>query len=147
MSDELTQRADRMLEAALERTGAPDPRHTCRDRLRALKDADPDRYAGAVDFYRDELLPGVASGDGDPVVAWIEYGRSLAQALETGRTISIDETGLARPYEGPEPVSLALHLPDRRGAPALLVSAPPNPSPAQQATYHVLVEGKVRAPD
>lgn len=147
MSDELTQRADHILEAALERTGAPDPRPTCRDRLRALKDADPDRYASAVDFYRDELLPAVASGEGDPIVAWVEYGRTLAQALEAGRTVSIDQTGRAHPYEGPEPSRLVLHLPDRRGTPALLVSFPPRPSPAQQATYDVLVERRVRAPD
>jgi hypothetical protein len=142
MIDDVTERADRMLEAALEATGARDPREFYRDRLRELKQADPDAYQGAVAYYRDTLLPLVANGEGDPLGAWTEYGRRLAQALAPGRTVSVDDTGRAHPYDGPRADRLVLHLPDAGGSRALLVGLPAELSAAQRATYDVLVAGK-----
>jgi len=144
MTDSLTAAADRALEAALARTGARDPREFYRERLRDLKQADAREYERAVAYYTETLLPEVASGAGDPLAAWTEYGRRLAVALAPGRTVSIDETGRSHAYEGPSPDRLVLHLPDESGARALLVGLPPSLTDAQRATYDVLVAGKQR---
>lgn len=142
MSDEISEKADQVLEEALERTGARDPREFYRDRLRSLKSSDPEAYETAVEYYRETLLPKVASGEEEPLAAWTEYGRTLAEAVASGRTVSIDETGRSQPYDGRRQDRLILHLPDDTGAPALLVGLPPDLSPAQRATYDVLVAGK-----
>lgn len=144
MSDDAMQRADRNLEKALAASGARDPRDFYRDRLRELKKANPEGYERAVRYYRETLIPAVASGDQDPLGAWTEYGRKLAEALVQGRTVTIDQTGRAHPFEEPRADRLVLHLPDQRGGRALLVGLPPELTPAQQATYDVLVSGKQR---
>lgn len=144
MSDDRSAAADRALEEALAESGARDPRDFYRQRLRELKHVDRESYDTAVAYYRDELIPRVASGEGDPLDAWTEYGRTLAQALAPGRTVSIDESGRSHPYEGPDRRRLILHLPDDKAARALLVGLPAELSPAQRATYDVLVEGKQR---
>jgi len=141
MSDQVTQQADRNLEAALEATGARDPREFYRDRLRELKQANPDGYDSAVTYYRETLLPAVAEGTSAPLDAWTEYGKRLAEALMPGRTVSIDETGRSHSYEGPSLERLILHIPTGKGR-ALLVGLPAELSPAQRATYNVLVAGK-----
>lgn len=145
MSDDLTAKADAALEAALETAGARDPREFYRERLRELKRADQAEYESAVTYYRDTLIPGVAAGSVDPLEAWTEYGRRLASALAPGRTVSVDATGLAHEYEGARLDRLILHLPDDKGTRALLVGLPPTLTPAQRATYRVLVDGKQRA--
>lgn len=145
--DPTTEKADRILEEALERVGARDPRDFYRDRLRTLKETNPEGYQAAVEYYRDTLIPSVASGEADPLEAWTEYGRTLAEAVARGRTVSIDGTGQAHPYQGPDADRLVLHLPDDRGTKALLVGLPPHLTPAQRATYDVLVAGKQRLPD
>lgn len=145
MSDDPTAAADRALEAVLEATGARDPREFYRERLRDLKQADSAAYGTAVSYYRETLLPEVASGESAPLDAWTEYGRRLAAALAPGRTVSIDGSGLAHEYRGAEPDRLVLHLPDDPGDRALLVGLPPTLTEAQRATYRVLVEGKQRA--
>jgi hypothetical protein len=142
MSDAQAAAADQALEAALAAAGARDPREFYRERLRQLKQANPAAYAAAVAYYKDTLIPDVASGASDAVEAWTEYGRRLADALAPGRTISIDGTGLAHEYQGPERERLVLHLPDEKGERALLVGLPASLTPAQRATYAVLVEGK-----
>lgn len=145
MSDDLTDAADKALEAALAETGARDPREFYRERLRELKRASPGGYESAVAYYRDTLLPEVAGGERAPLEAWTEYGRTLAEALAPGRTVSIDETGLAHEYETGSSDRLVLHFPHEKGARALLVGLPPSLSEAQHATYRVLVDGKQRA--
>jgi hypothetical protein len=144
MNDEIAEKADRVLEEALERTGARDPRDFYRERLRSLKGTDAEAYGAAVEYYRGTLLPSVASEEEDPLAAWTEYGRTLAEAVASGRTVSIDETGRSEPYDGPRQDRLILHLPDDGGQRALLVGLPPELSPAQRATYDVLVAGKQR---
>ena len=145
MSDHPTPEADRRLQEALDAVGARDPREFYRERLRELKSHDADAYGKAVAYYKDKLIPRVASGDAEPLVAWAEYGRVLAEAVAVGRTVSIDASGRAQPYDPPEELDrLVLHLPDDNGRKALLVSLPPQLSDAQRATYDVLVSGKQR---
>jgi hypothetical protein len=143
MADDLTAEADRRLEAALAAEGARDPREFYRERLRELKQANPDGYAEAVAFYRDTLVPQVASGEADPLVVWTEYGRRLAEALAPGRTVAIDPTGRAHADRSPPPRDhLVLHLPGARTGRALVVGLPGELTPAQRATYDVLVAGR-----
>lgn len=143
MSDDVTAAADRRLEEALAAEGARDPREFYRERLRELKQANPEGYVEAVGFYKDTLIPQVASGEGDPLAAWTEYGRRLAEALAPGRTVAVDGTGFARPYEAPAPRDhLILHLPGGKGGRAILVGLPADLSSAQRATYDILVAGK-----
>ncbi len=143
MSDDLNARADARLEEALAAEGARDPREFYRERLRELKQADPEGYAAAVAYYRDTLIPEVASGAAEPLSAWTEYGRRLAEAVSPGRTVAVDGTGRAHPYEPPAPRDhLVLHFPGGKGGRALLVGLPASLSPAQRATYDVLVGGK-----
>jgi hypothetical protein len=145
MSDDPAATADKVLEAALAEAGARDPREFYRERLRELKRADQAEYESAVAYYRDTLIPEVVGGQRDPLDAWTEYGRRLAAALAPGRTVSVDGTGLAHEYLGPARDRLVLHLPDGKGVRALLVGLPTQLSPAQRATYAVLVEGKQKA--
>ncbi len=143
MSDDPTKEADRLLEEALERAGARDPREFYRERLRELKSVSQSGYEEAVAYYRTSLIPEIASGNVEPLAAWTEYGRRLATALAPGRTVVVDGSGRALPYEAPPPLDrLVLHLPDDKKGRALLVGLPPEPTPAQRATYDVLVRGR-----
>lgn len=147
MSDDLTAEADRRLQDALDAVGARDPREFYRERLRELKQANPQGYQEAVAYYRDTLIPTVAGGDAPPLEAWTEYGRRLAEAAAPGRTVSVDGTGRAHPYAPPAaPDRLVLHLPDQPGR-ALLVGLPAELTDAQRATFDVLVQGKQKLPD
>lgn len=146
MSDEFIAQADARLEEALALVGARDPREFYRERLRDLKQANPEGYATAVSYYRDTLIPEVASGDAEPLAAWTEYGRRIAEAVAPGRTVAVDTSGLAHPYESPAPGDrLVLHLPEGKGGRAILVGLPAELSAAQRATYDVLVSGKQKA--
>jgi hypothetical protein len=146
MSESLAAAADKALEAALAESGARDPREFYRERLRELKQLKPAEYQTAVAYYTETLLPEVAKGEGDPLAAWTEYGRRLAEALTSGRTVAIDRSGRAGPFERADREQLVLHLPDDSSARALLVGLPPSLSAAQRATYDVLVAGKQRLP-
>jgi hypothetical protein len=144
MSETVAAAAEQALEAALAQSGARDPREFYRERLRELKRLRPDEYQSAVSYYTQTLLPDVAERRRDPLLAWTEYGRRLAEALAPGRTVAVDQTGRARPYDSSAVVSLVLHLPDDGGARALLVALPRRLSPAQRATYDLLVAGRQR---
>ena len=144
MADAVATAAEQALETALAESGARDPREFYRERLRELKRVRPDDYQKAVAYYTETLLPDVASRRREPLAAWTEYGRRLAEALAPGRTVGIDESGRARPFDAAPAGSLVLHLPDDSGARALLVALPRSLSPAQRATYDVLVSGKQR---
>lgn len=134
--------ADKRLEAALEKTGARDPRALCRERLRELKGVDAAAFERSVSHYRDRLIPSIVAGE-EPFTAWVEYGRTIARLTVQGRTVSIDRTGLAREYATPaDPEALVLHLPEGGKGRALLVARPRDPSPAQQATCDLLVDGR-----
>lgn len=143
MDEDLKQKADARFEEALEDSGARDPRDYYRDMLRELKERDADAYEGAVEHFRDVLIPGIASGELEPLAAWREYGCRLADWIAEGRTVEIDESGLSRPHDPSDyDDRLVLHLPDDTGEKALLVSLPSDVTSAQRATYDLLVAGK-----
>ena len=149
MDDSRQAEADKRFERALTDSGARDPRDYYRERLKALRGTDPEAYEKAVSYYQNTLIPDVASGEVDPLSAWRRYGLEIARLTAPGRTVAIDPTGKADPYE--EPVTadrLILHLPEKGAGRALLVGLPPEPSPAQLATYDWLVGGRkgLRAP-
>jgi hypothetical protein len=142
------ERADARLEQALEQSGARDPREFYRERLRELKDRDPGGYGEAVRYFEETLIPRVAADGVDPLAAWTEYGRRLAELSAPGRTVSVDSTGRASPYAPPAPPdALVLHMPQVAGGRALLVGLPRTLSEAQRATYDWLVLGRQKLRD
>ncbi len=145
MSDKIAAEAEEKLEAALQAEGARDPREFYRERLKELKQKSQEEYQNAVSYYRDVLLPSIASGEAHPLDAWTEYGRTLATALAPGRTVRIDASGKALSYESPNRADLVLQIPSGKGR-AVLVALPSKLSRAQKATYDVLVRGKTKAP-
>ena len=141
--DKLHAEAERRLEAALAASGARDPREFYRERLRALKQADWAAYEEAVGYYRDTLVPSVAGG-ADPLPAWTEYGRRLAALAAPGRTVIVDRSGVAVPYEVPAPSDrLVLHLPKGGRGQGVVVGIPAELSRAQRATYDLLAGGRL----
>ena len=137
------QDADRALAEALERTGARDPRELARERLRELKHNNQAAYEDAVVFYQETLVPTVAGGDADPLLAWTQYGLKLAELTAPGRAVTIDTAGRSVPYEAPAPPeALLLHLPEAQNQKALVVGLPPELTGAQRAAYDWLVAGR-----
>jgi hypothetical protein len=135
--------AERILARALEERGRRDPREDFRELLRQLRSRDAEAYDRAVAHYRSTLVPGIASSAIDPIEGWLEYGRMIASSLEKGRTVAIDGTGKAAPWEGPPPDDrLVLHLPDNERVKAIPVGAPAEPSPAQRSSWDLLVAGR-----
>jgi len=135
--------ANERFEEALSRTGARDPREYYRERLKELRTANPDAYRSAVQYYDEALLPSLADSDVDPVDAWWEYGRRIAQLSVDGRTVEIDPSGRSHSYARPTPHDrMVLHLPDGTKGRALVVGLPTELSSAQMASYDLLVAGK-----
>jgi hypothetical protein len=148
MEEAMREEADRWLEEALKRSGARDPRDLYRESLRELRRSNARGYDRAVDHFQTVLVPSIASGRAEPLQAWREYGRLLAEAVADGRTVAIDGTGRAHPYEPDAPMDwLILHLPEAKTARALAVSLPAEPTQAQRATYELLVKGSHRMPE
>ncbi len=141
MADERTrQRAEERLEAALRDRQARDHRELYRERLRALRVSNPEGFRSALEYYDEQLVPRVATEETDPVAEWLEYGRYLAALTAAGETVQIDRTGRSTPVSKPwDPVQLILHLPESPRDPAIAVGIPNDPSPAQIATYELLV--------
>jgi hypothetical protein len=143
MDPEEHERAEARFSRALSEAEARDPREYYRTRLRELRDRDPDAYERAVRHYGEVLVPSIASGEAEPLAAWLEYGRMIASSTETGRTVAIDAAGGASDYAPPvAPDRLVLHLPENERVKALPVGLPARMTPAQQATYDLLVAGK-----
>ena len=135
--------ADARLAAALEASGAPDPRGPCRALLRELKRKDPDAYAKGVAFYQQSVVPSIASDQQEPLDAWLAYGLRLAELTAPGSAVAVDPRGRSRPFEAPrDPADLVLHLPGSSRARPLMVAAPAEPSGAQKAAVGWLVEGR-----
>lgn len=139
---ELRARADERFEQALRERGARDPRDFYRAQLKALRERDAEAFRRALHYFEAELIPTAAREDTDPISAWLEYGRFLAGCFALGRTVQIDATGLSAEYAPPVPLDhLVLHLPDAPAEPARVVGLPAQLSPAQRATYDLLVRG------
>lgn len=148
MADELQERADRRFQDALDETGARDPREFYRGLLRELKERSEAEYEKAVARWREEVVEPLARGDGEPLERWLRFGVSLARDLHPGRTVVIDETGRAEPYEPPPSWDrLILHIPDTKKVRAVPVGLPPELTPPQRATVDLLVEGRNRLAD
>jgi hypothetical protein len=148
MDEAMRSEADRRFLLALEESGARDPRDYYRKALRGLKEVNPTGYQKAVGHYQEVLVPSIAEGEVEPLRAWRDYGRLIAEVTASGRTLAVDETGRASPFHDEVSMdSLVIHLPEARGSRALLVSLPPTPSKAQLATYELLVAGKHRLTD
>lgn len=140
--NDLRERADRRFEQALQETGARDPRDFYRKRLRELRERSPEAFQRALAYFERKLTPAVAAEGSDPIAEWLEYGRFLAELVATGRTVQIDRSGREHPYAPPVPGDhLVLHLPSSTSEAALVVGLPPELSPAQRATYDLLVAG------
>lgn len=132
--------AERRFLAALAERGARDPREFYRERLKTLRAADAAGFERAVRYFEETLIPEVAREASDPLAAWLEYGRVLADLCIAGETVQIDPTGRSTLYAPPVPVeSLVLHLPTSTREAALAVGIPPKLSDAQRATYDLLV--------
>lgn len=143
MVDDPVRRADEAFARALEATGARDPREYYRKQMAELKQASPEAFAAARDYYAGVLVPAVADGREDPIQAWLEFGRRLAEWSGPGETVLVDGTGVAHPWSRPVPLDhLVLHLPEGRGGKALAVGIPAQPTAAQRATFDLLVAMK-----
>lgn len=143
MDETLRAEADRRFEVAMAETGARDPRDFYRRALRELRSENPHAYDKAVDHFQEVLVPAIARGETEPLTGWREYGRLIAEATASGKTVAIDTSGISQPFDPSLPMDLlVLHLPDAKGGRAILVSLPPEPSAAQRATYDLLVAGK-----
>ena len=145
MDSETQKAADANFEAALAKSGGRDPREFYRERLRELKEANPAAYEEAVAFYTGELVPTVASGSTDPLAAWLDYGVRLCEWCAPGQPVEIDATGVRHPLSPPTPSDrLVLHIPNDKRTRALLVGLPAELSPAQRATFDLLVQGRLK---
>ncbi len=135
--------ADARLEQALAAAGADDPRPAWRERLKALRQADADAFARAVDYFDHTLVSAIAGG-AEPLAQWVAYGRFLAELGGRGRAMAVDGSGRAHPYDdaGPPTGALVLFLPEDTRRPALTLLAPAAPTAAQQATVDLLVRGR-----
>lgn len=139
--DDLRARADERFARALEAAGARDPRDFYRRQLVELKANDAGAYRRALAYYEQELIPAVARDDSDAMAEWLEYGRLLATLATPGRTVQVDPGGRATDYARPVPAdALVLHLPERTTAKAIVVGIPTTLSPAQRATFDLLVK-------
>jgi hypothetical protein len=141
--DELRAAADARFQVELERSGARDPREFYRETLRSLREQDASAYRRALEYYETTLLPEAARENGDPIGAWLEYGRYLASLTAPGEAVQVDPTGRRLPYAPPVPLDhLVLYLPTAMRQPAMAIGLPPSLSDAQRAAFALLVQRK-----
>lgn len=145
MTDDPRARADARLEMAIRSGGVQDPRPLYRHILKLLRDRSRDGFDRCVRYFEEELLPAVA-GDADPLAAWLDYGRHLADAIGPGREVEVGPSGRAHAVEeGAAPRGLLLYLPDDDTVPALVLRYPDPSTRAQVATVELLARGRVTA--
>lgn len=145
MDDTAKQRADERTEQAIQRSPFGDFRQGYRERLRWLKDSQPQSFTKALSHYNDILVPNIAAG-GDAIAAWVEYGKLLGELSGSGKAVRIDETG--RAYDLDSSLDgLILHLPEDTNVPALALAVPKQLSEAQRATLTLLVNKRAEKAD
>lgn len=128
------------LRAALDERELADVRPLYRELLKELKVQDPDGYREAVRRYEEEVGP-EAAGEGDPLRAWVGYGRWLADRLIEGEAVAVDRSGRSREMaEGARPPegALLLHLPESTRRRALELAVPAEPTEYQEAARELL---------
>ena len=135
MDDSVKRRVEELTEQAIAASPYADFREAYRDRLRWLKDAQPQGFTTALEHYNSVLVPNIEAGN-DPLREWLDYGRRLGELSGAGKVMSIDETGRASENGN----GLVLHLPDDTSVPALALAVPRNLSEAQRATLDLLVK-------
>ncbi|HEX6309550.1 MAG TPA: hypothetical protein VFZ69_15235 [Longimicrobiales bacterium] len=138
MDSDLRSRAEARLAEAARARGLADPRPGYRERLRLLKQTHPGAFDRAVEHYQRSVLPALASGE--PLPAWIEYGRFLASLTANGTVTAVDESGRAARWTPEAEASLVLFVPEETSADVLVLTQPAAPSPAQSATVALLVQ-------
>ena len=140
MDDTAKRLADERTDQAIGDAPFEDFREAYRERLRWLKDSQPQAFTRALSHYNDILVPNIAAGAA-PLAEWLEYGRLLGNLSGAGKVMQIDETGRAFPFtNGAE--GLILHLPEDTNVPALALTVPKALSDAQKATLGLLVKNK-----
>jgi hypothetical protein len=145
MADSERKRADARLRTALDDADQTDPRANYRPVLRYLKNTDDAAFRRVLRYFEETLVTAVA-GEADPLTAWLEYGRVLAEELGSGRLLELDSTGRARGVTAVgQARGLVLFVPDAATAPVLVLRHPRTPSPAQVATRELLVQGRQTA--
>ena len=143
MSDNDRQPDGDAIAAAFDALSLRDPRDQFREWLKSLRDADPDAFARAREYYDATLVPSLADPQADPVGAWIRYGRLLAECNDgPGAVFEIDAEGRAIPGQDRTGSALVLFLPDDPLRRARILSLPKRPSSAQRATCDLLALGK-----
>jgi hypothetical protein len=140
MPEQVKERAEARLLEAFAHQGIEDNRPVYRQWLRGLRDRNPDAFERALRHYEEGVVPALAGG-GDPIEAWIGYGVWLAELEGPARLVEIDERGRARDAQAASADGLVLILPEDERAPVLPARLPATPSPAQRATYDLLVAG------
>jgi hypothetical protein len=142
MDPETRARAEARLADAAAALGLDDPRQPYRRRLRELRETRPEAFDTAIGHYEQHVLPSLAAGD--PIEAWLEYGRFLAALSSAAELTVIDASGRARPHAPPLAAqSLALFMPADTAVPPLVAAVPARPSAAQKATLDLLVDRKL----
>lgn len=129
--------AKQRTEEAIGASGLVDFRDAYRERLKWLKDAQPQAFTRGLSHYNDILVKNITNG-ADPISEWIVYGKLLGELSGPGQTVVIDETGRSRPFNG-SLAGLILHLPEDTNIPALALAIPRQLSDAQRATLTLLV--------
>jgi hypothetical protein len=143
MTEERKRRADERLTEALAAGGLADTRPVYRQVLRRLRETHPAAFEKALRHY-DEVVLAELGGTADAVETWIAYGAWLADLTAEGRVMSVREDGRSVEYRRPYASGdLVLHIPGSAADPVLPLMLSAAPSPAQQATYDLLVAGRV----
>lgn len=144
---ETKEQIERRTDEAFARSPWRDPRTDYRALLRLLRDQDAARFETAVAEYEARVVARVEDPAVDPVAAWLDYGRRLAELAGQGHTVRVDVDGRAAPADaeltGP---ALVLHMPSDESAPAIVVAIPRDPSPAQRATAALLADRRTALP-
>jgi|SRR5687768_134790 len=138
MDDTAKRLADERTDRAIGNAPFEDFREAYRERLRWLKDSQPQGFTRALSHYNDILVPNIAAGS-EPLAEWMEYGRLLGKLSGAGKVMRIDESGRAFPFDN-EAEGLILHLPEDTNVPALALAVPRTLSDAQRATLGLLIK-------
>jgi hypothetical protein len=143
MDDTVKTQIDSHTAQAIEASPYEDFREAYRERLRWLKDADPQAFGQALSYYNETLVPKI--GDGQPVLeAWLRYGRQLGELSGAGTLYAIDASGRAMALDDVQASGdLLLHLPEQTSIPALPLAIPRDLSTHQKATLDLLVRRKL----
>ena len=131
--------ADRRSEEAFADGPFEDPRAAFREKLRRFREEQSQAFAAGLEYFEKTLIPNVAAG-GDPIGEWVAYGRRLGELSGQGKTVDIDPTGRARPFDGEFAAnSLIVYLPEDTSVEALPVAVPRELSDAQRASFDLLI--------